>query len=206
MTISLYQNPRQDQSSKISRDNVLDNLRLGFVHAGFKELMHMPFVSRESFQQLNSDDWTAAELQNPINENEPLLRGSLFKSLFSAVNNNVKKGHTSIKVFEAGNVFKKEKNGFTQSLHFSGMIYHHEPQQTWSQKQLTYDFFSLKAEISKLLQTLGMQNIELQKTSSVKPFNENVLDIFLSKQKIGVIGEIDLSVTEKASEETSFWV
>jgi len=77
------------------------------------------------------------------------------------------------------------------------MIYYHEPQQTWSQKELTYDFFSLKAEISKLLLTLGVQNIEFQKASSLMPFNENGLDIFMGKQKIAVIGEIDLSVTEK---------
>jgi phenylalanyl-tRNA synthetase beta chain len=177
--------------------NVLGNLRLGLVHSGFKELMHMPFVSRDSFHQLNSNNWKPAELQNPINENEPLLRGSLFRSLFAAVNSNVKKGHTSIKVFEAGNVFKKEKSGFTQSLHLSGIIYHHEPQQTWNQRELTYDFFSLKAEISKLLQTLGMQNIQLKKASSLVPFNENALDILIGKQKIGVMGEIDLSVTEK---------
>jgi phenylalanyl-tRNA synthetase beta chain len=166
--------------------------------------MHMPFVSRDSFHQLNSNNWKPAELQNPINENEPLLRGSLFRSLFAAVNSNVKKGHTSIKVFEAGNVFKKEKSGFTQALHLSGMIYHHEPQQTWSQKELTYNFFSLKAEISKLLQTLGMQNIELQKASSLAPFNENALDIFVGKQKIGMMGEIDLSVTEKLVKKQAY--
>ena len=163
MTIYPYQNQKLGQLLIISRTNTLDYLRLGLVHSGFKELMHMPFVSRDSFHQLNSNGWQPAELQNPINENEPLLRGSLFRSLFAAVNSNVKKGYTSIKVFEAGNVFKKEKSGFTQSLHLSGMIYYHEPQQTWSQKELTYDFFSLKAEISKLLQTLGLQNIEFQK-------------------------------------------
>jgi phenylalanyl-tRNA synthetase beta chain len=166
--------------------------------------MHMPFVSRDSFHQLNSNNWKPAELQNPINENEPLLRGSLFRSLFAAVNSNVKKGYTSIKVFEAGNVFKKEKSGFTQSLHLSGMIYYHEPQQTWSQKELTYDFFSLKAETSKLLQTLGVQNIEFQKASSLMPFNENALDIFMGKQKIAVIGEIDLSLTEKLVKKQAY--
>ncbi len=145
-----------------------------------------------------------AEVQNPINENEPLLRGSLFRSLFAAVNSNVKKGHTSIKVFEAGNVFKKEKSGFTQSLNVSGIIYHHEPQQTWSQKELTYDFFSLKAEVSKLLQTLGMHNIELQKASLLMPFNENALDIYIGKQKIAVMGEIDLSVTEKLVKKQAY--
>jgi phenylalanyl-tRNA synthetase beta chain len=189
--------PKAGPIIKNIQDNVLDKLRRGFIHSGFKELMHMPFVSRESFQLLNSGGWKAAELKNPINDNEPLLRGSLFKSLFAAVNTNVKKGYTSIKVFEAGNVFKKEKSGFTQSLQLSGIIYHHEPQQTWSQKKLEYNFFSLKAEILKLLQTLGMQSIKFLKGSPLAPFNENVLEIYVGKQKIAVIGEIDVSFTEK---------
>ena len=196
--------PKAGPIIKNQRGNVLDNLRFGFVHAGFKELMHMPFVSKESFQQLNSNDWTAAELHNPINENEPLLRGSLFRALFFAVNANVKKGYSSIKVFEVGNVFKKEKSRFTQSLNLSGIIYHHEPEQTWNQKKFVYDFFSLKAEITKLLKTLGMQNIEFKKASSLMPFNENALDIFLGKQKIAVIGEIDLSVSKKLIKKPAF--
>ncbi len=196
--------PKAGPIIKNRQDNVLDHLRLGLVHSGFKELMHMPFVSRESFQELNSDNLTAAELQNPINENEPLLRGNLFSPLFAALNSNVKKGYSSIKVFEVGNVFKKEINSFTQSLHLSGMIYHHEPQITWSQNELAYDFFSLKAEISKLLQTLGIQNIAFQKASPLMPFNKNALDIFLGKQKIGVMGEIDLSVTEKLIKKLAY--
>ena len=196
--------PKAGPIIKKEKNNVLENLRLAFVHAGFKELMHMPFVSKESFQQLNSENWTAAELRNPINESEPCLRGSLFTSLFSAINNNVKKGYSSIKVFEAGNIFKKEKKGFAQSLHLSGIIYHHEPIQTWSQKQYIYDFFSMKAEILKLLKTLGMHNTEFYKTSSVTPFNENALAIFVGKQKIGLIGEIDLSITDKLIKKAAF--
>jgi len=196
--------PKAGPITNNKRTNALGNLRLGLVHSGFKELMHMPFVSRDSFHKLNSNGWKPVELQNPINENEPLLRGSLFRSLFSAVNSNMKKGHMSIKVFEVANVFKKEKNGFTQSLHLSGIIYHHEQPQTWSQRVLTYDFFSLKAEISKLLQTLGMQDIEFQKASLLAPFNENALGIFFGKQKIGVMGEIDLSVTEKLIKKQAY--
>ncbi len=84
------------------------------------------------------------------------------------------------------------------------MIYHHEPQQTWSQKELDYDFYSLKAEISKLLQTLGMKNILFQKANCSMPFNENALDVFIGKHKIGVIGEIDLSVTEKLVKKRAY--
>ncbi len=196
--------PKAGPIMKNKKQNVLDKLRIGFVHAGFTELMHMPFVSKESFQKLNSQDWTAAELKNPINENEPFLRGSLFRSLFGAVSNNTKKGYASIKFFEVGNVFKKEKRGFVQSLHLSGIIYNHEPHQGWGQKKFIYDFFSLKAEISKLLQTLGIQNAEFRQARSLSPFNENALDIFAGNQKIGVIGEIDLSITEKLIKKTTF--
>ena len=196
--------PKAGPIIKNKRHDVSDKLRIGLVHAGFKELMHIPFVSKESFQQLNSQDWAAAELQNPINENEPCLRGSLFRSLFSAVNNNVKKGYSCIKVFEVGNVFKKKNKDFAQSLHLSGIIYFHELHQGWNKKKIIYDFFSLKAEVSKLLQTLGIQNAEFHKARSLSPFNENALDIFLGKQKIGVIGEIDLSITEKLIKKTTY--
>jgi len=196
--------PKAGPIIKNKKDDVLNKLKIGLVHAGFKELMHMPFVSKESFQKLNPQNWTAAELQNPINENEPFLRGSLFRSLFNAVNNNVKKGHGHIKAFEVGNVFKKEKRGFAQSLHLSGIIYSHELQHGWSHKKFIYDFFSIKAEISKLLKTLGIQNADFHKATSLSPFNENALDIFVDKQKIGVIGEIDLSITEKLIKKTTF--
>ena len=48
------------------------------------------------------------------------------------------------------------------------------------------------------------QNIMFQKASSLMPFNENALDIFIDKHKIAVIGEIDLSVTEKLVKKPAY--
>tara|TARA_Y100001980_G_C14464958_1_gene246181 strand:- start:425 stop:961 length:537 start_codon:yes stop_codon:yes gene_type:complete len=62
----------------------------------------------------------------------------------------------------------------------------------------------MKAEILKLLKTLGLHNAEFHKTSSATPFNENVLAIFLGKQKIGLIGEIDLSITDKLIKKAAY--
>jgi phenylalanyl-tRNA synthetase beta chain len=176
---------------------VLADLRAAFIYSGFKELMHMPFVSHDSFESLNSNSWTPAQLKNPINEHEPLLRGSLFTSLFTAVNANLKRGHLTIKAFEVGNVFFKSNSSFKQELHLSGIIYYHEAQTYWSDKEFKYDFYSLKAEILKLLQTSGVQDIQFRKNSVCIPFNKNSLEILDGKVKIGVFGEIDLSLTEK---------
>ena len=49
-----------------------------------------------------------------------------------------------------------------------------------------------------------MKNILFQKASCSMPFNENALDVFIDKNKIGVIGEIDLSVTEKLVKKQAY--
>ena len=49
-----------------------------------------------------------------------------------------------------------------------------------------------------------MHNAEFKKASFVSPFGDNVLDIFLGKEKIGVIGEIDLSITDKLIKKPAF--
>ena len=191
------------KSSKANKD-ILSNIRSGLVYSGFKELMHMPFVSHETYKNLDTYSYLPAELMNPINENEPLMRGSLFGSLFAAINLNIKKGYSSFKVFELGNVFKRSKQSFAQETHLSGLVYHHEPQKSWNLKEFKYDFYSLKAEVLKLLQTLGIKNIKLKKNAFSKVFNENGVDIFIGYQKIGVMGEIDLSVTEKLLKKPAY--
>ncbi|MDA9048944.1 phenylalanine--tRNA ligase subunit beta [Gammaproteobacteria bacterium] len=176
----------------------------GLVFGGFQELMHMPFVSTETFNALNSNDWSPAELSNPINENEPLMRGSLFGSLFSAINLNVKKGYSAMKFFEHGNVFHKVKNDFAQESHISGLIYFHESQKTWSDKSLQYDFYSLKAEVLRLLETLRVKSIKLAPNASSTTFTINAMDIFAGKKKIGMLGEINPTATQKLIKNPAF--
>ncbi len=196
--------PKIGSTLPVREISIASKLISGLVSSGFKELMHIPFVSELTFTQLNEKSWSPAELLNPISENEPLMRGSLFGSLFSAINLNVKKGHSTIKVFELGNVFHKIKNDFAQEAHLSGIIYHHELQKTWSTKSIHYDFYSLKAEVLQLLRTLGIDNVQLIPNSSSLVFNLNSMDIFAGKKKIGVLGEINLAVTQKLIKNPAF--
>jgi phenylalanyl-tRNA synthetase beta chain len=196
--------PKSGPIVKATDHSVSAKLKGGLVFGGFQELMHMPFVSTETFHALNSNDWIPAELSNPINENEPLMRGSLFGSLFSAINLNVKKGYSAIKFFEHGNVFRKIKNGFAQESHISGLIYFHEVQKTWSDKSFQYDFYSLKAEVLKLLETLRVKSIEFIPNSSATIFTANALDICVGEKKIGMLGEINPTSTKKLIKNPAF--
>ncbi|MDB4210267.1 phenylalanine--tRNA ligase subunit beta, partial [Gammaproteobacteria bacterium] len=196
--------PKSGPAVKAADHAASAKLKSGLVFGGFQELMHMPFVSTETFNALNANDWNPAELSNPINENEPLMRGSLFGSLFSAINLNVKKGYSAIKFYEEGNVFYKTKHGFAQETHISGVVYYHEQQKTWSNKSFQYDFYSLKTEVLKLLQSLRVQSIELVRNSSGTIFTANAVDIFSGKKKIGMLGEINPSATQKLIKNPAF--
>lgn len=185
--------PKKDSNS----NNLVQKLRTGLVYAGFTELMHIPFVSRETYSSLVDVKYVPVEIINPINENEQFMRGSLFGDLFSAVNLNLKKGHPSIKIFEIGNVFVKAKNTFSQNMHLTGLIYNSELIKSWGSKEFIYDFYSLKTEVIKLLKTLEINNLKFQKARVSKVFSKNALDIFQGKIKIGVMGEINLSASQK---------
>ena len=196
--------PKSGPIVKVTDHSVSSKLKDGLVYGGFQELMHMPFVSTETFHALNSNDWIPAQLSNPINENEPLMRGSLFGSLFSAINLNVKKGYSAIKFFEHGNVFHKVKNDFAQESHISGLIYFHESQKTWSDKSFQYDLYSLKAEVLKLLETLRIKSIQLVPNASATIFTANAMDILVGKKKIGMLGEINSDSTQKLIKNPAF--
>ena len=189
--------PKSGPKKEPASNNFMSNLRLGLVHAGFTELIHLPFVSHETYASLVNNSSEPAELINPINESEPLMRGSLFGALFSAVNSNIKKGYFSIKAFESGNVFEKTKNSFSQAIHIAGLIYNHELKRTWGSKEFGYDFYSLKAEVIKLLKNLGFNDIKFQHAPDTKVFSSNALEIFGGNVKVGMMGEIDLSSTQK---------
>ena len=196
--------PKSGPKKTRNSNNSLSKLRLGLIYAGFKELMHMPFVSPETYASLNSHSLVPAELINPINENESLMRGSLFGGLFSAINLNIKKGYASIKIFELGNVFNKTKDSFAQDTHLSGLIYHHELKKNWGSKEFLYDFFSLKSEIIKLLETLGITDIQFKQSSSINAFSSNALNIYISNKHIGSIGEINLLATQKVLKKSCY--
>ena len=196
--------PKSGPIVKVTDHSVSSKLKDGLVYGGFQELMHMPFVSTETFHALNSNDWIPAQLSNPINENEPLMRGSLFGSLLSAINLNVKKGYSAIKFFEHGNVFHKVKNDFAQESHISGLIYFHESQKTWSDKSFQYDLYSLKAEVLKLLETLRIKSIQLVPNASATIFTANAMDILVGKKKIGMLGEINSDSTQKLIKNPAF--
>lgn len=76
---------------------------------GLNEVLNYPFVSKIDLD-ITDDSSKSILLYNPISENEPYLRTSLFPGLFKALERNLSRGQENIQLYEAGHIFISEKN------------------------------------------------------------------------------------------------
>lgn len=74
---------------------------------GMNEVLNYPFCSKDDLSIAKKSQNAVVKLFNPISENEPFLRISLFPGLFKALERNLSRGQESVNIYEAGHVFIK---------------------------------------------------------------------------------------------------
>jgi phenylalanyl-tRNA synthetase beta chain len=74
--------------------------------AGLVEVVTTPFVSEQALTALGLDRFDPPRLQNPLSEEEGLLRPSLLPGLLHALQRNVGRGLHDVALYETGSVFR----------------------------------------------------------------------------------------------------
>ena len=95
-------------SKKVSKNNLFEfkNFVNNIIsNLGANEVLNYPFCSKSDLSITSSSRNIEISLFNPISENEPFLRTSLFPGLFKALERNISRGQQNISIFEAGHVF-----------------------------------------------------------------------------------------------------
>ncbi len=163
-------------------DKVYQNrLRDILKGAGFSEAYNYAFVSKKMLEI--ADIQQSIAVANPISERFTHLRPSLLMGLLQNVAENLKYNKT-VRLFEMGKVFQKEKGFLTEKSHLSLMM------------SGQYDiFFELKGVIELVFKSLGISDyifeVFEEEISQVKEFCPAPLaEIKLNDEKIGCLGKI----------------
>ena len=82
-----------------------ERLRTLLLALGYNEAISLTFIGREDAQKFSSAP--AVELENPINEEAPLLRNSLIPGMLDMLAWNLNRGNSNARLFEAGNIFEQ---------------------------------------------------------------------------------------------------
>ncbi|MFD1789834.1 phenylalanine--tRNA ligase subunit beta [Sphingomonas floccifaciens] len=123
---------------------------------GLAEAVTWSFISENEAAAFGGGAWTVA---NPISEDMKVMRPSLLPGLLAAAERNVKRGATSIKLFELGRRYLSDGERLTLGVVLAGDA---RPR-GWAQgKAKAFDAFDAKAEALALLEAAGAPVANLQ--------------------------------------------
>ncbi|MFC3578724.1 phenylalanine--tRNA ligase subunit beta [Sphingomonas hylomeconis] len=123
---------------------------------GLDESVTWSFLSEAQAAPFGGGAWTLA---NPISEELKVMRPSLLPGLLSAAERNLKRGATSVRLFELGRRYLADKERATLGVVLAGAL---RPRGWRGGKAMSADAFDAKAEALALLAAAGAPVDNLQ--------------------------------------------
>ncbi|MCW4153438.1 MULTISPECIES: phenylalanine--tRNA ligase subunit beta [Halomonadaceae] len=131
----------------------LGRLRRQMVARGFQEAITYSFVAPE-LQSAMLPDAVSPVLANPISADMSVMRASLMPGLVRAMEHNLNRQQSRVRLFETGLVFNGELDALSQVPMMGALVCGSRDPEGWSGAKVGVDFYDLKGDLESLL-TLG---------------------------------------------------
>lgn len=138
------------------------------------------------------------EVQNPLGDELSVLRPSIIPSILKVIERNIRYGVDSIKLFEIGKTFTYGNHpdslikGIVEEEKLVVALAGKTNIENWYSNSRNFDFYDIKGIFEEIIDFFNLEKIKLKIDKEVSNgFNANSLGIFLGKEKIGSLGEIN---------------
>ncbi|MCP1312737.1 phenylalanine--tRNA ligase subunit beta [Halomonas sp. 707D7] len=125
-------------------------LRNQMVARGYQEAVTYSFVAPE-LQKALLPEAVSPVLANPISADLSVMRASLFPGLVRALEHNLNRQQTRVRLFETGLVFEGELDALVQTPMMGALACGSREVEGWSSAKDAIDFFDLKGDLESLL-------------------------------------------------------
>lgn len=176
-----------------SRLAKLHALKHALVGYGFNEAINYAFVNARHVEACGINNSATIKLQNPI-AGWDSMRTSLLPGLIKCLQNNINRGHESVKLFELARVFLGEES-LSQPLFLAGLIYGKISSLNWCEKSRDVDFYDLRQVAEVVLAPYGKVNFEVLSDNAMLHPGRSA-SILLNEKKIGTIGQLHPRVSQ----------
>ncbi|MBW6391948.1 phenylalanine--tRNA ligase subunit beta [Billgrantia antri] len=135
----------------------LARLRRQMVARGYQEAITYSFVAPE-LQQALLPEAVSPRLANPISSDLAVMRASLFPGLVRALEYNLNRQQTRVRLFETGLVFRGELDELEQTPMVGALACGERFPEGWAGGREKVDFFDLKGDLESLIALGGEEN------------------------------------------------
>jgi len=178
-------------------NNNLQDYKSDFVALGYSEAITYSFVD-DKVQQLLEPDLSAIKLVNPISEDMAVMRTTLWTGLVQAVQYNLHRQQSRLKLFEYGLKFVIQDAELQQIESFAGVVAGPQLKEQWAVKSRIVDFYDIKGDIERLLERAGIVH-EFSFESAIHPALHpgQTAEIKRNGQHCGWIGAVHPALIKK---------
>ncbi|GGX79609.1 phenylalanine--tRNA ligase beta subunit [Litchfieldella qijiaojingensis] len=128
----------------------LSRMRHQMAARGYQEAISYSFVSPE-LQRTLMPQAVSPRLANPISSDMSVMRASLFPGLIKALEYNLNRQQSRVRLFEAGLVFRGELDDLAQIPMLGALACGPREPEGWGAGRETVDFYDVKGDLESLL-------------------------------------------------------
>ena len=170
---------------------------------GFWEVITYSFVSSQVLLDLrispNDRKGRALRIQNPLSEDQAVMRTTLVPGLLQTVRSNFYRKNLDLKLFELGRVFfPRGPEDLPEEVEFlGGVLSGLREEESWAKSRAECDFFDLKGTVEGLFEGMGVRGFQFLPDDQI-PFLHpgKACKVFAGGEEIGILGEVNPGVGE----------
>tara|TARA_B100001063_G_scaffold244711_1_gene278262 strand:- start:2999 stop:4984 length:1986 start_codon:yes stop_codon:yes gene_type:complete len=161
------------------------NINEKLVTLGYKEVINFTFISSNYM-----DNKRELKLENPISKEKSVMRESLIPGLLSNITYNANRKQKSIKIFERGKSYYKDKSKIKEPNTISAVLYGNKSSIDLVSNSYKYGIGDLKSDILSILPDVTFKTGD----KSIYFDSNNSLSLLLRNKIIGQCGLISPAV------------
>lgn len=175
----------------------IHRLRRLLAARDYQEAITYAFVE-EAWEKDFSGNSRPVKLANPIASQLAVMRSSLIGGLVGALNTNIRRRATRVRLFETGRCFLRDDSakvveGFEQPLRVAALAWGAVTPEQWGSPARKVDFFDVKGDLESIL--LGKATFVATKHPALHP--GRCAAVLIEGKEIGVVGELHPAWVQK---------
>jgi phenylalanyl-tRNA synthetase beta chain len=182
MQISIAEQPKRGEAQYRAKISQALSAR------GYLEMINNSLTKASYYREYGFTADASIAMVNPLSQDLDVMRQDLIFGGLEAIAYNVKRQMADLKFFEFGRHYCKKGAGFKETNHLGLWVSGKHTPENWQSTSPTSNFFHLKAEVLRLLETVGLTQVEEQ--ASEKAFFAEGLELSVYKKTVGQLGRV----------------
>jgi phenylalanyl-tRNA synthetase beta chain len=162
---------------------------------GYLEMVNNSLTKADYYHDFGFSADDSIAMVNPLSQDLGVMRQDLIFGGLEAISHNTKRQRPNLKFYEFGRHYKLKDKGYHEQAFLGLWISGEEKPENWQHLKFKSNFFTLKDEVVRLLNTLGLSQIE--EAAADKAYFEEGLELSVFRQAVVNLGRVSATLLEK---------